>query len=158
MNTFSRRRFLVLIGAGVVVVTGGAALAIHQLTENRQGSILKFRAISRLPARPLPSYASYVISGQVNLHDNTGSITKNVFAGPPEEMTSISLLARPVRVTGVQQQGNTWHITGIVNSQTQLQAGEETAFAITLDPSRNLAQSTFFGSPIQLELQQFSSS
>jgi hypothetical protein len=61
-------------------------------------------------------------------------------------------------VTGVQQQGTNWHISGVVNSQTLLQAGEETAFAISLDPSRNLAQSTFFGSPIQLALQQFSTS
>ncbi len=156
MNTFSRRRFLALAGAGVVVVAGGAALTVRQLTGNRQGSILNFRAITGLPAKPLPSYASYVIDGQVNLNNGTGSITKEVFAGAPEEMTSIALLTRAVRVTGVQQQGSTWHITGVVSSQTQLQAGEETTFDILLDPSRNLAQSTFFGSPIQLALQKFS--
>jgi hypothetical protein len=158
MTTVSRRRFLVLIGAGVVVVAGGAALAIRQLTGNGQGSRLHFQAITRLPAQPLPSYASYVIGGQVNLHDNTGAITKYVFAGPPEEMTSIPLLTRAVRVTDVQQQGGVLHITGVVNTQTQLQAGEETAFAISLDPAGNLAQSTFFGSPLQLVLQQFSMS
>jgi hypothetical protein len=156
MNTFGRRRFLTLLGAGVVAVAGGTALIVRQLTANGQGNTLNFQAITRLPAAPLPSYASYVIGGQVNLHNNSGSITKNVFAGPPEARTDIALLTRVVRVTGVQQQGGVWHITGIVNTQAQFQAGEETAFDIRLDPSHNLAQSTFFGSPIQLELQKFS--
>ena len=156
MNTFSRRQFLVFMGAGVVVIAGGAALTVRQLTGYAQGNILKFRAITGLPAKPMPSYASYVISGQVNLDNSTGAITKNVFAGPPEETTNISLLTRAVRVTGVQQQGSMWHITGVVNNQTQIQAGEETAFSILLDPTRNLAQTTFFGSPIQLTLQNFS--
>jgi hypothetical protein len=156
MNTFGRRRFLALLGAGVVVVAGGAALIVRQLTANGQGNTLNFQAITRLPASPLPAYASYVISGQVNLNENTGVITKDVFAGAPEVRTSIALLTRVVRVTSVQRQGETWHITGVVNTPTQLQAGEETALDIRLDPSHNLAQSTFFGSPIQLELQKFS--
>ncbi len=156
MNTFSRRQFLVFIGAGVVVIGSGAALTVRQLTGKGQRNILKFRAITGLPAKPMPSYASYVIGGRVNLDNSTGAITKNVFAGPPEETTNIALLTRAVRVTGVQPQGSMWHITGVVNNRTQIQAGEETAFSILLDPARNLAQSTFFGSPIQLTLQNFS--
>ena len=152
MNTFNRRRFLAFIGAGVVVVAGGAALTIRQLSAN--GRVLSFKAVTSLPAKPMPAYASYVISGQVHLNDNTGSITKQVFAGAPEAITDIPLLARSVRVTGAQQQGNTWHITGVVETQTQ--AGEETTFDMLLDPSRNIAQSTFFGSPIQLELLKLS--
>ena len=158
MNTFGRRRFLTLLGAGVVAAAGGAAVIARQLTANGQGNTLNFQAIARLPASPLPAYASYVISGQLNRNNNAGSITKNVFAGPPEARTSIALLTRVVRVTGIQQQGNVWHITGTVDPQTQLQAGEETTFAIQLDTSRNLAQSTFFGSPIQLNVQKFSTS
>ncbi len=155
MNSFSRRQFLFFIGAGVVMVGGGTALTLRQLTGNGQRNILKFSAITGLPAKPMPGYASYVIDGQVNLNNNTGAITKHVFAGPPEETTNIALLTRDVRVTGVQQQGSMWHITGVVKNQTQAQAGEETTFNITLDPHRNLAQSTFFGSPIQLTLQNF---
>jgi hypothetical protein len=155
MNSLSRRQFLLLMGAGVVMVGGGTALTVRQLTANAQGSTLKFKAITALPAKPMPGYASYVIDGQVNLNKNTGAITKNVFAGPPEEITNIALLTRNVRVTGVQQQGSMWHITGIILNQPQLQAGEETTFSILLDPAHNVAQSTFFGSPIQLTLQNF---
>lgn len=156
MNTFGRRHFLTLLGAGVVAVAGGTTLIVRQLAANGQGNTLNFQAITRLPASPLPSYASYVIGGQVNRNNNSGSITKNVFAGSPEARTDIALLTRVVRVTSVQQQGSAWHITGIVDPQTQLQAGEETTFAIQLDTSRNLAQSTFFGSPIQLNVLKFS--
>ncbi|HXX79174.1 MAG TPA: twin-arginine translocation signal domain-containing protein, partial [Ktedonobacteraceae bacterium] len=87
MNSLSRRQFLLLLGAGAVMVGGGAALTIRQIAANAQGNALKFKAISALPAKPMPGYASYVIDGQVNLN-NTGTITKNVFAGPPEEITT----------------------------------------------------------------------
>ena len=157
MNTFSRRRFLVLIGAGVVAAAGGA-IAVHQLIANGQGNTLNFQAVAGLPAKPLPSYASYVIGGQVNLSNGTGAITKYVYAGPPDRMTTIPLLTRDVRVTAVQQQGSAWHITGVVTNQTQLQKGEDRAFDIRLDPSRNLAQSSFFGSSIVLDLKKFSTS
>jgi hypothetical protein len=155
MNTFSRRRFLVYMGEGVVVIAGGTAFTLRQLTGKGQGNILKFRAITGLPTKPTPSYASYVIGGQVNLNTTTGAITKNVFAGPPAQTTNIALLTRSVRVTGVEKQGSKWHITGVVNNQAQIQVGEEKTFSILLDPNRNLAQSTFFGSPIQLTLQNF---
>lgn len=157
MYTFSRRRFLTFMGAGVVAVAGGTALLVRQLSTNGQGNTLSFQAVMKLPVGPLPGYASYVIGGQVHLN-NSGSITKTVFAGPPETRTSIALLTRNVRVTGVQKQGSTWRISGIVDPQTQIQTGEEATFAIQLDTSRNLAQSTFFGSPIQLDLQKFSTS
>lgn len=154
MDSFSRRRFLALVGAGIVVVAGGAALAVRQITGNGQGSTLNFQAISGLPAKPLPSYASYVIGGQVNIHNGTGTITKAVYAGPPDETTTIALLNRTVQVKSVQQQGSAWHITGTVSDQA-LSSGEETTFDILLDPSHNRATSTFFGAPIQLALQKF---
>ncbi len=156
MNTFTRRRFLALAGAGVVAAAGGTVFGIHQLVTNGSTNTLSFLAVSGLPAKPFPSYASYVISGQVNLADGTGTITKYVYAGSPDKITSIPLLMRTVRVTGMEKQGSVWHITGVVSDQTQLQPGEDTGFDILLDPSRNKARSTFFDSPIQLELQRLS--
>jgi hypothetical protein len=158
MNTLSRRRFLALSGVGAVAVAaGGVALVVRQLTGSSQGSTLSFRAVTGLPGKPLLSYASYVINGKVNVSNGTGTITKYVYAGPPERMTSISLLTRTVRVTGVRQQGSAWHITGVVDNQAQLQRGEETSFELLLDGSSGVAHSTFFGSPIQLNLQRFAS-
>jgi hypothetical protein len=156
MNTLSRRRFLVLTGAGVVVVAaGGIALAVRQLTGSGQGSMLSFQAVTGLPTKPLLSYASYVINGNVNVSNGMGTITKYVYAGPPESMTSISLFTRVVRVTGVRQRGGAWHISGVMDNQSQLQRGEDASFELLLDSSSGIAQSTFFGSPIQLKLQKF---
>ena len=154
MSTLSRRNFLALTGAGIVAVAvGGVALA-RQFTQG-QGNKLNFQAVTGLPAKPMPSYASYVIAGQVDISNGTGTITKYVYAGPPEGITTIPLWTRSVRVTSVSQQGNAWHITGVVNDQGQLQKGEDTSFDLLLNASHNLAQTTFFGSPIQLQLQQF---
>ena len=159
MNTLSRRRFLILSGAGVVAVAaGGIALAVRQLTGSNQRSTLSFQAMTGLPGKPLLSYASYVINGNVNVSNGTGTITKYVYAGPPESMTSISLLSRVVRVTGVRQQGSAWHISGVVDNQAQLQRGEDASFELLLDSSSGVAQSTFFGSPIQLKLQRYAAS
>lgn len=156
MDTLSRRRFLLLTGTGVVVAAaGGITLAVRQFTGSSQGNTLDFQAVTGLPSKPLPSYASYVIRGQVNTSNGTGTVTKYVYAGSPEKITSIPLLTRTVRVTGVSQQGHGWHITGVVDNPAQLQQGEDTSFDLLLDSSRSSAHSTFFGSSIQLQLQQY---
>ena len=156
MNTLSRRRFLALTGAGVVAVAaGGIALAVRQLTGSGPKSTLSFQAVTGLPSKPLLSYASYVISGNVNVSNGTGTITKYVYAGPPESMTNISLLTRVVRVTGVRQQGSVWHISGVIDKQAQLQKGEEASIELLLDSGHHVVQATFLGSPIQLKLQKF---
>ena len=157
MSTLNRRGFLVLAGAGVVAVAGGGiAFVARQLTGSGQKSTLSFQAVTGLPSKPLLSYASYVIAGNVNVSNGTGTITKYVYAGPPENMTTIPLFTRVVHVTGVHQQGSVWHISGVADNQAQLQRGEEAAFELQLDSSSGVAQSTFFGSPIRLNLQKFS--
>ena len=155
MSTLSRRNFLALTGTGIVAVAVGGIAVVRQLTGNGQGYLLNFQAVAGLPAKPLPSYASYVIRGQVNSSNGTGTITKYVYAGSPEKITTIPLWTRSVHVTGVRQQGSAWHITGVRDNQAQLQKGEDISFDLLLDTSHSLAQSTFFGSPIQLQLQQF---
>ncbi len=153
LSTLSRRRFLTITGAGLVAVAaGGIALALRQLTAS---GTLSFTAVAGLPGKPLLSYASYVIDGKVNVDKGTGTITKYVYAGPPENMTNISLLTRLVRVTSLHQQGSAWHISGKVDDQPQLQKGEDASFDLLLDSSRGIAQSTFFGSPVQLNLQRY---
>ena len=157
MSTLSRRGFLILTGAGVVVVAGGGiAFVVRQLTGSGQKSTLSFQAVTGLPGKPFLSYASYVIAGNVNVSNGTGTITKYVYAGPPENMTNIPLFSRIIRVTGVRQQGSAWHISGAADTQAQLQRGEEAAFELQLDSSSGVAQSTFFGSPVRLNLQKFS--
>lgn len=71
----------------------------------RPANALTFQAITALPAKPLLSYTSYVISGKVPRSNGTGTLTN---ASPPESMTSIPLYMRTMRITGVSQQGSVW--------------------------------------------------
>ena len=156
MSTMSRRRFLIAGGAGaVVVVAGGAVLAIRQFggPGSSSGGTLTFQAVAPLPRPPLASYASYVIAGQVNLGNNTGTITKTVFAGAPDARQPIELLTRSVRVTKVEAQGSLRHITGTIADASQLQQGEPASFSIVIDAAHKVAQSDFFGDAIQLQLE-----
>jgi len=158
MSKFTRRRFLIAGGAGAIAVAaGGAALAIRQLTQTGSSSTgsLTFQAVAALPRPPLVSYASYVIAGQVNLGSNTGTIIRTVFAGDPNDRLPIALLTRSVRVTNVETQGSTRRITGMVNNPSQLQKGETANFTIVIDPNHHTAQTDFYGSPIELQVQQW---
>ena len=156
MSGLNRRRFLVLTGAGIVAVAGGGiAFIVSRLSES-QKSALSFQAVTGLPAKPFLSYASYVIVGNVDVSNQSGTITLNVYAGPPETMTGISLFNRVVHVTTVGQEGNTWHISGVADNPAQLQKGEETSIDLQVDSASGIARSTFFSSPIQLNVQKFS--
>jgi len=156
MSELNRRRFLVLAGAVVVAVAGGGIAFIASRLSGGQKSALIFQAVTGLPAKPFLSYASYVIVGDVDTGNQSGTITLNVYAGPPEAITNISLFTRVVRVTSVRQEGNVWHISGVADNPAQLQKGEETSFALQVDSASSIARSTFLGSPVQLNLQKFS--
>ncbi|HEU5369697.1 MAG TPA: hypothetical protein VFU69_14590 [Ktedonobacterales bacterium] len=157
MSKITRRRFLVVGGAGAIVVAaGGAALAIRQFSTKpgSSGGTLTFQAVAALPRAPLASYASYVIAGQVHLGNGVGTMTRTIFAGAPNARQPIALLTRAARVTSVQSQGNIRHITGTITDPSQLQPGESASFTIVIDPDHKVAQSDFFGDPIQLQLEQ----
>lgn len=156
MSVLNRRRFLVLTGAGVVAVAGGGIAFIASRLSGGQKSALSFQAVTGLPAKPFLSYASYVVAGNVDVGGQSGTIALHVYAGAPETMTDISLFNRVIHVNAVRQEGNVWHISGVVDNPAQLQKGEEASFELQVDSSSGIAQSTFFGSPVQLSLQKFS--
>ncbi len=156
MSKLSRRRFLILGGTGAIAVAaGGAALAARLLTRTGGSGSLTFQAVAALPRAPLASYASYVVAGQINLSNNTGAITKTVFAGAPGARLPIALLTRSVHVTNVETQGSIRRITGAVDNPSQLQKGEAASFTIVIDPNHHTAQTDFFGDPIDLQLEQW---
>jgi hypothetical protein len=156
MSRLSRRKFLWIGGTGAVAVAaGGAALVARQLSKtSRSGPTLSFQVVAGLPRPPLHSYASYVIEGQVDLGSGTGKLTRTVYAGPPEAMLPIALLARQVRVTSAQHQGSTYHIAGVIDHRSQLQRGESASLDLTIDASSHTAQTDFFGDAIELQVQQ----
>src|SRR5690348_8469732 len=142
MSDLNRRRFLVLTGAGVVAVAGGGIAFIASHLSGSQKSALSFQAATGLPAKPLLSYASYVMAGNVNVGNQSGTITLDVYAGPPEAVTNISLFSRVVRVTAVRQEGQVWHVSGVVDNPAQRQKGEDASVDVRLDASSGFVQAT----------------
>jgi len=163
MKGINRRRFLQLAGTGsLAAVTAGATSAVPVLptapkltATSKQGSFT-FRAVAGLPSKPLPSYASYVLEGHVDLRSRSGVMMKTVFAGHPGAMSTVALpgLSRIIRITDVQELGGTFRILGVVDDRSQLQHGESRSFDLLIDPAQGLARTSSLGSPVLLQLER----
>ena len=162
MSRVNRRRFLQLAGAGsVAAATAGAAAAIPsvlsnapRLTTASQTGTYAFRAVAGLPTHPLPSYASYVVAGHIDLSNKSGLVTKTVFAGDPASMSTVALpgLSRIIRITDVRRQGDELFIQGMIDDRSLLQKRESAAFTMYIDLTTGVARTDFFGSEVQIHL------
>jgi len=159
MNKINRRKFLKLVGAGTGAMAAGVFIPGGVLTSGRvfqaSKNKLKFRAVGGLPQGAFPSYASYVIEGTIDLKTHSGVATKNVFAGPPEAMSTIALpgLSRTIRITEVEDSGSVLRVRGVVDDRSQLHNGESPYVDITVDSGRETASSSFMNSEVSLKLE-----
>src|SRR5947207_5072634 len=87
MKGINRRRFLQLACAGsLVAATAGTTVGVTGLaTASRLSATSKqgrftFRAVTGLPSKPLPSYASYVLEGHLNLTTRSRAMPRTVVA------------------------------------------------------------------------------
>jgi hypothetical protein len=157
MNALNRHGFLKLAGSGSAALAVAPALAAERwLTASGTGKALTLRAVVGLPTHPLPVYASYVIEGYVHLGTRSGALTTAVYAGPPEEMSTIALpgLSRRIRVTDVQDVAGVLHLTGVIDDRSQLHKGESDRVAIRMDPTRGVASAGLFGTEVLLRLEE----
>ncbi len=161
MNKINRRKFLKMLGAGTGVMAAGVFLPGGVLTSGRvlqtSKNKLKFRAVGGLPQGAFPSYASYVVEGTIDLRTHSGVATKNVFAGPPEAMSTIALpgLSRTIRITEVEDSGSVLRVKGVVDDRSQLRQGESPLVDITIDSGRDMASSSFLNSEVSLKLELY---
>ena len=155
MRKISRRDFLKLVGGGSAAAAVGAMLPQVGLLTPASKEAFTFRAVAGLPEGILPSYASYVVQGGVNLATQTGVITKNLFAGPPEAASTFALpgLARIVRVTTVREMGSTLEILGTVDDPSVLLKGESSKVQIKVDKSAGTVRTPFIDEEIELKLE-----
>ncbi len=161
MEEIDRRRFLKLVSGGSGAVALGVMLPTKDLLSTKRllsptsKDLFTFRAVAGIPQGPFPSYASYVVQGTVNLTTRSGIITKTVFAGPPELMSTIALpgLSRIVRVTDVRDAGDYLEVRGTIDDRSQLHAGETPTVDIQIYRSRGIASARFVGSQIKLKLE-----
>src|SRR2546422_9999333 len=112
MKRMDRRDFLKIAGAGSAVVAAGVAMPVAGFFGWTGKDVLRFRAMSGMPRAPLPTYASYVIEGQVDLRAGTGQLAKSIHAGAPNAMSGVVFpgTARSLRVTNVEQSGSSVQI------------------------------------------------
>lgn len=156
MDKLNRRKFLKVAGASTAVAAGVAVPSAGLLAGNSTKSgTVTFRAVAGLPARPLPSYASYVLEGHVDLASGSGVMTKTVFAGSPETMSTIALpgMSRIARITRVEDLGGSLRITGTVDDRSQLQRGESPEFSAFIDRASGMVRAEFFGREVSLLLE-----
>ena len=151
---------MVAVGAGAVAavavipssaLVGGKSVAAGSGLRSTKVDV---RAIGGLPQSGFPSYATYVMEGTLDTKSQTGVLTKTVFAGPPEAMSTIALpgLSRVIRVTGVRVEGDMIHVSGVVDDRSQLEGGESPDVAVSLDRSNQIARTQFLASDTNLKL------
>jgi len=144
MQQINRRNLFKLAGAGAVLAAGVAIPTVGRLRID-QHDLFQFRATLGLPEPPLPSYATYVVEGTLNLAAGTGLVTSRVLAGHPGAPSDIGLpgLGRIMNVTGVDDRGSQLTVRGLIEDRSQLQPGENHQVELVIDRARGLVQAPF---------------
>ncbi len=153
MHQMKRRRLFELAGLSTAALAalgiGGVGRSLFDRPEP-----FRFRATLGLPERPLPSYATYVIEGALDLANQTGVVTSRVLAGHPGARSEIGLpgLARIVTVTGVDERDTQLTIRGLIEDRSQLQPGENYHVELVIDRARGVVQAPFGNRSVILTL------
>ncbi len=154
MKRLDRRDFLKMAGAGTAAVIAGAAVPISGFFAWSGKNALRFRAVAGMPKAPWPAYASYVIEGKVDTRQRTGSLVKSIYAGAPDAMSGIAFpgTVRSVRVTSVQESGDSVVISGEITQRSELLRGESPEFSIRIDRTNGVAHADFLGHKVLMQL------
>lgn len=153
MQQMNRRKVFKLAGLGSAVAAGAVLPVVGPPALERMDH-LGFRASIGLPEAPLPSYATYVVEGTLNLMNGSGLITSRVLAGHPDAQSDIGLpgLTRVIRVLGVDRRDSQLAVRGIVEDRSQLQPGESAQVEILIDRQKGVVQAPFVGRTVTLNM------
>ncbi len=155
MKQLDRRNFLKMAAAGSAVAAAAAALPISGVLNWIGRDTFNFRAVAGLPKDPLPTYASLVVEGSVNLDRGTGTVTKSLYAGAPDAISDILFpgTARSIQVTSVRRSGDTVRIAGTIEGSVKLAPRENRDVSIVIDRRLGVAHADFLGSAVVLRIQ-----
>jgi len=150
----NRRSLLKLAGAGTVVAAGVAIPTTLSRSAADQPDVFRFRAVLGLPELPLPSYATYIIEGTLDLAKGTGLVANRMVAGHSEASSSIGLpgFGRIITVTGVEQRGGQLNIRGVIEDRSQLQPGESHQVELMVDRDRGIVEAPLGSKRVVLTL------
>lgn len=152
MTDLNRKDFLKAAGSGSAALAIGSLPLVKDVVD-RSGQ-LTFRATAGLPQRPLPSYATQVVDGQVDLARGTGLVTSRVLAGHPDDTGLVGLpgLTRVIRITSAENESDGLRLSGLVDDRSQLRKGERAQVEILIDRKRGIVTAPFIGRPIEHNL------
>jgi hypothetical protein len=153
MQHVNRRKLFKLAGVGTVMAAGIGIPTVVRLRNDQQDQF-QFRATLGLPEAPLPSYATYVIEGTVDLVAGTGLVASRVLAGHPDAQSNIGLpgLGRIMAITQVEERGPRLVLRGLVQDRSQLQPGESAEIELVVDRARETVQAPFGRESVVLRL------
>jgi hypothetical protein len=155
MNDIDRRRLFKLAAAGSVVAAGAAVPVVGRLTSHVDDHLtIGIRATHGLPEPPLPSYATYVVEGTLNLAAGAGLITTRVLAGHPGDPSEIGLpgLTRVIRISQIDSDGSQLRVRGVIEDRSQLLPGESSSMELLVDRTRGTLTAPFVGRTVTLAM------
>ena len=150
MEQMDRSTFIKLAGAGSVA----AAVPVAGQLASRDHDRLQFRAVGGLPKAPLPSYATHLVEGTVDLRTGVGIVTTRVLAGHPGGASGVGLpgLARIIRIDRVEAERGGYRLSGVVEDRSQLHRGESAEVEIVVDRKKGVVHAPFAGRQVTLPL------
>src|SRR2546423_647617 len=150
MEQMDRSTFMKLAGAGSVAAAVPMAGKLAAQGHDR----LQFRALGGLPRAPLPSYATHLVEGTIDLESGTGIVTTRVLAGHPGGTSGVGLpgLARIIRIDSVLAERGRYRLTGVVEDRSQLARGEKADVQIVVDRKTGVVHVPFAGQQVTLLL------
>jgi len=153
MKQMDRKGFVKLAGAGAAAAAAAGVPFVGGLLHHERGT-LRFRASGGLPTSPLPSYATHVVEGTVDLEAQSGTVTSRVLAGHPGATSGIGLpgLSRIIRVAEVKGSESPIRLRGEIEDRSQLRRGESPHVEIVVDRSRGVVEAPFLGRQVDLSL------
>lgn len=155
MQNMDRRRLFKLAGVGSALAAGAALPVVGRLAgQVEPPNIFGFRATLGMPQSPLPSYATYVMEGTLNIGSGAGLITARLLAGHPGDPSEIGLpgLSRIIKVNQVEAHGSQLNVRGVIEDRAQLQPGETPQVEIVIDRNRGTVVAPFAGQAVTLNL------
>lgn len=154
MKQMDRKGFVKLAGAGSAAAAAAVGVPLLEHFVDKERGVLRFRASGGLPTSPLPSYATHVVEGTVDLKTQSGTVTSRVLAGHPGATSGIGLpgLSRIIRVTEVKGTESPIRLRGEIEDRSQLRRGESPHVEIVVDRSRGVVQAPFLGRQVDLSL------
>jgi hypothetical protein len=154
MDNMNRRRLFKLAGVGSAVAVTAALPVVGNEVRTSEPDLFGVHATLGLPQAPLPSYATYVLEGTLDLARGAGLLTSRVVAGHPDDPSEIGLpgLTRIIKVTRVDVNGPLLTVNGVIEDRSRLMAGESPQVELSIDRARGTVLAPFGERRVTLNL------